>query len=109
MKSSAICILDRTEVYLIDMETLLQIQLQEAVGLHGPRLPHVHRVPGPGQHRVRPHLGRGGRVQAAVGADGLDGDGPADAAPRRQDRGGHGAAPGGALPHPLPHRTQVSS
>ena len=45
--------------------------------------------------------------QAVVGSDGVDGDGAADAATCRQDRGGHRAAPGGALPPALPNRAQV--
>ena len=45
--------------------------------------------------------------QAVVGSDGVDGDGSADAAAGRQDRGGHWAAPGRALPPALPHRAQV--
>ncbi len=41
------------------------LQLPEAVGVHGPRVPHEHRVPGSGQHRVGPAVGSRRQVQGA--------------------------------------------
>ncbi|XP_040123737.2 natural resistance-associated macrophage protein 1 isoform X1 [Ictidomys tridecemlineatus] len=45
------------------------LQPPETVGLHGPRIPHEHRLPGPGEHRVGPAGRRRGWIQSdRVGA-----------------------------------------
>lgn len=76
--------------------------MAEALALHGPGFPHVHRVPGPGKPGGGPAGGRRRGVPAAMAAHVGDGHGRADAAALRAARRGHGEAPRRALPRGVP-------